>query len=453
MWQLLFLLLPVATVCGWYFGYRHSCDNSSDHHLDNVSARFSDNYFLGLNYLINEQPDKAVDAFIKVLSVDNDTVDMHLVLGSLFRRRGEADRAIKIHKNLIARPQLTKEQRDNAIAELAQDYLSAGMLDSSERLFLELVEINKENTDNYSFLLKLYEKQKDWRQAIAMVQKLASFQREKIWTPIAYYYCELAEEAKKQGLIEQAEVYLKKALVQDKSCVRASIMLGELAIAGGHYKTALYFYKQVKKQSPDFLSEIAPQLVTCYEKLKKIEELVPFLQVALEETYSASLALFLARYMDKTYGTKAAIDFIAMQNRHGSSLRILSYLLKLCVKEMSTNGSSLSLPVTAITSTLASVSSFVSLVVAEEQPQQSLQQQQRDAAGQLQQRNMALIQQRDEQLQEKLHLALDLLDKLLEGKPYYRCVNCGLGTKHLYWQCPGCKRWATVKPIRKFEIE
>lgn len=413
MWQLLFLLLPCAAICGWYFAYKQYRDSSIS--ANAAGNKIPDNYFLGLNYLIDEQPDKAVDVFINLLTADGDTVEMHLALGNLFRRKGEVDRAIKIHKNLIARSQLTKEQRNNAIAELAQDYLRAGMLDRSERLFLELVEIDKENVANYKSLSSIYEKQKDWRQAIAMAQKLSVFNKgnEKIWTPIAYYYCALSDEAREQGLMEQAEIYLKKALVQDSTCVRASIMLGELSAAAGHYKTALYFYKQVKKQDPDFLSEIALPIIDCYKKLGKEERGIAFLEEALRERYATALALFIARYFGEKYGIEKMLAFINAHDSQTPSLRITNYLLSKCAVSVGRC------------------------------------QLEHEAASSFN----AQCQFELSQLQSSARTAQLLLEKFLQNKPYYRCINCGLGTKQLYWQCPRCKRWASLKPIRKFELE
>ena len=133
MLQLLLLLLPIAAVSGWFLGYRRKKYIEDE----NESAFISPDYFLSLNYLINEQPDKAVDVFIRMLEVNTDTVETHLALGNLFRRRGEVDRAIRIHQNLIARPQLAKAQRMQALFELAQDYLRVGVLDRAEKLFLE----------------------------------------------------------------------------------------------------------------------------------------------------------------------------------------------------------------------------------------------------------------------------------------------------------------------------
>jgi len=392
VWQLLFLLLPVAAISGWYFGLRHLEKSLT---AAPEEAKLADDYFIGLNYLINEQPDKAVDVFIKSLAADSSTAEMHLALGSLFRRKGEVDRAIKIHQNLIARPQLTKDQRSNALFELAQDYLRAGVLDRAEKLFLELIALKEDDAASYKFLLSIYEKQKDWHQAITLAQKLAGFSQEEMRTPVAYYYCELADEVISQGLTEQAEIYFKKSLAQDKNCVRASIGLGKLMDSAKNCKAALRFYKSVREQDIDFLSEAAPFIAGCYDEIGyEAKELVEFLQDSLRTTYNASLILFLVKYIDKHYGSVAAIDFVVANDRPGVSLRTSNYLLELCVKNNT-----------------------------------------------------------DEKNKHILCLVEQSLDKFLANKPYYRCSNCGIGTKQLYWQCPGCRRWATVKPIKKFELE
>src|SRR4030065_2811850 len=138
MLQLLLLLLPIAAISGWITGYRHKKSTE----IEANPSLIPHDYFLGLNYLINEQPDKAVDVFIKMLEVNTDTVETHLALGNLFRRRGEVDRAIRIHQNLIARPSLRREQRSQALLELGQDYMQAGLLDRAESLFKELIELD-----------------------------------------------------------------------------------------------------------------------------------------------------------------------------------------------------------------------------------------------------------------------------------------------------------------------
>jgi len=153
MWPLLWLLLPLAALSGWLAARRRQENSVSD-------PTFPSDYFKGINYLLNEQPDKAVDVFIKMLEVDTDTVETHLALGSLFRRRGEVDRAIRIHQNLIARPNLTKSQRIESLRELGQDYLRAGVLDRAENLFLELTGMGEDEC--FVYLLEIYQQQREW---------------------------------------------------------------------------------------------------------------------------------------------------------------------------------------------------------------------------------------------------------------------------------------------------
>jgi len=162
------LLLPAAAWSGWWVANR---SNSNKSH--NVANKLSREYVVGLNYLLNEQSDKAVDIFIKLLEVDSDTVETHLALGSLFRRRGEVDRAIRIHQNLIARPQLSILQRKESLMALGQDYMSAGVFDRAERIFLEVVELGgSKETSSLHGLLAIYQQEKAWEKALDVIKKL-----------------------------------------------------------------------------------------------------------------------------------------------------------------------------------------------------------------------------------------------------------------------------------------
>lgn len=181
------LFICLALLAGYIIGYR----------ISRRKRRFretvSKDYFMGLNYLLSEQPDKAVDIFIKMLEVDNDTIEMHLALGSLFRRRGETDRAIRIHQNLIARANLDKILRLECLMELGRDYMAAGMHDRSERLFQEVMQAGKSHRVAAAYnLLDIYEREKDWQAALTVAQQLQE-QGENVHHRIAQYYCELME--------------------------------------------------------------------------------------------------------------------------------------------------------------------------------------------------------------------------------------------------------------------
>src|SRR5580698_6864367 len=167
MESLCILLVVAALVSAWYLGY-HTKQKSNKSQKLNLPR----DYLVGLNFLLNEEPDKAVDVFIKMLEVDSDTVETHLAVGKLFRRRGEVDRAIRIHQNLIARPQLDKTYRDQSLFELGQDYLSAGVLDRAERIFLEVLDIKDYSVPAMRALLDIYQQEKAWENAIQTASRL-----------------------------------------------------------------------------------------------------------------------------------------------------------------------------------------------------------------------------------------------------------------------------------------
>src|SRR3989339_724508 len=218
------LTIVLAALIGWYVGRR----GYDQHSVSRISERLRRDYFLGLNHLINEQPDKALDVFIKLLEVDSETVETHLALGSLFRRRGEVDRAIRVHQNLIARPQLDKKYRVQALSELGQDYLKAGILGRAERLFSELAEVDGSDISSLKYLLHIYQQEKDWEKAIEVAKKLESMNQESMYSAVAQYYCELAEQLYKHAKISQAQQHLKRASAIDPKCVRASLLSGQI---------------------------------------------------------------------------------------------------------------------------------------------------------------------------------------------------------------------------------
>ena len=382
MLQLLFLLLPVAAVCGWYSGYRYQQAQKN-----NKFYITSNDYFIGLNYLIDEQPDKAVDFFIKMLEVDTDTIEVHLALGNLFRRRGEVDRAIRIHQNLIARPQLLHEQRLQALFELAQDYLSAGVLDRAERLFLELLTTGGNAIGSLKNLINIYQQQKDWQQAIATAKKLVKLGDLDINSAIAHYYCELAEKAILDGYNNKAHNFLQEAKKYDASCARINIILGNMFLADHDYQLAIKAFTAIHQQDADYVSEVIDLVADCYNKLNLEDEFIVYLTANIAKKPRIYFIIAMTDYIKKTQGYLAAIEYISDYIQQAFSMRGLYHLLDLYVG------------------------------------------------------------QTDLVNQNKLLILKNCISKLLENKPIYRCIHCGFASKKLYWHCPGCKCWNAVKPI------
>lgn len=387
MWNLLWLLLPIASASGWVMGKKHALKPSSANQKKGLNYE----YLVGLNYVINEQPDRAVDVFIKMLDVDGDTVATHLALGSLFRRRGEVDRAIRIHQNIIARPQLEKEQRVLALTELGKDYLKAGVLDRAERVFLELVSLGEELQSSLEYLLNIYQQQKDWQQCIHIAQKIGTLTRVQMNGNIAQYYCEMAETQIEQVSQDQALHFLKRALTIDRQCVRASLLQARIFISKEDYKNVIRSLERVVKQNPDFICEIIEPLNSAYTSLGKSTKYISYLRVLLQEFPRTSIVLALSDYIVKSEGERAGIDFVAEQISRIPSLKGLQRLINLYVD---------------------------------------------NSAG-------------DAKI--KLTMLHNLVGQLLADKPIYLCTQCGFSAHDLYWHCPGCRNWNSIQPIHGIE--
>ncbi len=384
LWLLLFF---AALVSAWYVGFRTQRDGDPVKKIN-----LPRDYLLGLNFLLNEEPDKAVDVFIKMLEVDSDTVETHLAVGKLFRRRGEVDRAIRIHQNLIARPQLDKAYRDQSLFALGQDYLSAGFLDRAERIFLELVEIKSFSAPALRALLDIYQQEKNWDKAIQIAKKLESVTKKSTQSDIAHYYCELAEIAFKKGQNEQANHYLKDALDTDRQCVRASLLQARYEMNLNNYKAALKSLKRIKTQNIDYLSEAIDSLAICYEALNEEDEIVEYLMQVLHEHPHVPAVLILSERLRKWKGDKVAANFVADHVRRYPSI----------------NGLHL----------------FINLYLS-------------NAEG---------------PARDDLLILEGLAKTLLADKPDYQCVSCGFSGKSLHWQCPGCKKWSSMKPLHCLEV-
>ena len=388
MYDLLWLLLPVAAASGWIMAKRSLQKTNQSRSRD-----FSSDYFQGLNFLLNEQPDKAIEVFIRMLEVDSDTVETHLALGNLFRRRGEVDRAIRIHQNLIARPTLSKMQRSAALLELGQDYMRAGWLDRAESLFDELLENNLHTLPALRHLLDIYQQEKEWDKAITVARRLDNESGQTMKPMIAQFHCEQAEAALKKGDENIAGQLLKRALGYDKRCVRASLLQGRMAMRADNCKAALKAFRQVEEQDIEYLPEILDQVQQCYLKLDSVESFKEYLRGIIGRYSGATPVLMLADLLSSTQGDVVAAEFVTEQVRKRPSIRGLGRLIDLNLSNSTGKG------------------------------------------------------------KEDLQILRDLVQQLLSNKPIYKCSHCGFAGKSLHWQCPGCKEWNTVKPIHGIEGE
>lgn len=386
MLELLWLLLPIAAASGWWAA--HLLPKTRQ-----FSTNLSSDYFKGLNYLLNEQPDKAIDIFIKLIDVDSDTIETHLALGVLFRRQGEVNRAILIHQNLIARPTLSAQQRYAALLELAQDYRRAGLLDRAEDLFQELTQSNEHQIYAYHQLLDVYQQEHDWEKAIKTAKKLAEISHDALHTVIAQYYCEQAETCRQQRQYQTALQMIKLALEQDSNCVRASLLAGTIFLEEKEFAQAITEFKRIEQQDPDYLTEIIDFLQICYQKTHQEQEFINYLQHIISHYGGTTIVLMLAEILRQTENEQKVADFVVKQLHKRPSIRGLDYLI-----------------------------------------------------------DLALIK-RDNISHEHLYLIKDMTTRLLKNKPIYKCRQCGFMGKSLHWQCPSCKQWNTIKPIQGIDGE
>jgi lipopolysaccharide biosynthesis regulator YciM len=247
---LLLLLLPVAVYFGWWLARTLSRRSSSRR-----EQLFSNQYFQGLNYLLNEQPDKAIQVFLELAEVNQDTVETHMALGSLFRRRGEVDRAIRFHQNIIAKPGLEPGQRTQALLELGEDYMKAGLLDRAERLFAELIETDAHTPSALRSLLEIYQQEKDWEKALEQAQRLEQVSGEHMGGVMAQFCCEMANVALAEGDAERAQRHLRQARRHDPRCVRARFILAQV-VASKDPERALDLYEEIAELDADYIPDV-----------------------------------------------------------------------------------------------------------------------------------------------------------------------------------------------------
>ncbi|HSH28091.1 MAG TPA: lipopolysaccharide assembly protein LapB [Wenzhouxiangella sp.] len=377
----LFLLLPIAAASGWYLARRQSARRNRKR-----ASSFSSNYFLGLNYLLNEQPDKAIEVFLKLVEVTPDTVETHLALGSLFRRRGEMDKAIRFHKHIITRPGLTDEQRTQALMELGEDYMQAGLLDRAEYLFSDLLDHDDSHIRPVRQLLDIYQQEKDWEKAIAQARRLQQVDGQTSAALIANFHCELARQAFDQGDIEAARRSLRQARRYDPANPRAHLIQAEIAAHDQEWVDAAEHFRQACEIDPDCLGFAFDEIVEAHRRGKQMSELEAWLETMVERSPMTTGIVALAR-MKAVNDPHAAVDLLLAHLSRRPTVRGLDYLIELVYRQ------------------------GVSL----------------DEVG------PELIQ--------------DILQRLLEGQPRYRCEHCGFSGSSWHWLCPGCRRWNTTRVI------
>ncbi len=384
LWWL--LALPAFFVMGWIAA------RIDIKHLVRESRALPRSYFRGLNFLLNEQPDQAIEAFLEAARLDTETLELHFALGSLFRRRGEMDRAIRVHQNLVDRDGLSDEQRLHALSELGQDYLKAGLLDRAEDIFLKLRNSARDE-EALKFLLEIYQQEKEWAKAIAIAEDLPGH-AEHLWqTEIAEFHCERASAELLHGHIDEALQQLGLALEANRKCVRANILQGDVAWQQGDVESAIDAWNRVETQSPGYLALVAEKLMEAYRRLGRPELGLQLLRGYLERHSSLDLLDVVVRAEQEQGGIEAAYKLVRDELRRNPTLLGLNKLLE----------------------------SQILLAPPERRAD--------------------------------LELIKNLVHGHTRRVARYCCDNCGFKARQFYWRCPGCGGWETYPPRRTEEFD
>ena len=380
---LLTLALFVAAAAGWFgarlLRYRPHSQSSS------VRA----DYFQGLNFVLNEQPDKALEVFLRMVELDNETVETHFALGSLYRRRGEVDRAIRVHEAIIERPTLQPEHREHATLALAEDYFSAGLFDRAEQLFQVLARSGGRRVPAMRYLLRIYEQQGDWTQAVGTHELLRELASPEHPTAIAHYYCELAEQMHKRGAVAEARAFLHRVREEQRNFPRSALIRADLALDMSDADLALRLCRRVVELHPQLLTVALPR----------------FARAAQARLASGGMDIELALPRSPSPSSRAELAYAAL----AAGLEKEQFVLE-CLQDFVREDPTLSDLVAAVAGEKTRLS------------------------------------------EEQLRSLATALARIFRRTQRYRCVDCGFASATHFWQCPGCRSWDTLAPVSRLEL-
>ncbi len=382
-WHL--LILPIVFAAGWFARGFESRVRSAD------QGGAPRSMFRGLNLLLNEQPDKAIDAFIEVVKLDPETIELHYALGNLFRRRGEIDRAVRIHTHLLNRADLPGKERSNALAELGQDYLKGGLLDRAEESFIRLLDDPQHRFGALRALLRIYQMEREWLKAIDCARRLEREAGEAHHVAIAHFYCELAEKALSKGQLEEAQQSLDEALVADRRSLRATVLAGDLAAKRSQPADAVAHWLRLEQLSPEHLTLVADRLSLAMDAVGRREEALNLLRRSLLDTPSVDMLEVVYKRVSDWEGAKPAEALLRDELKRHPSL--LGFEKLLALRSAAVKG---------------------------------------DA---------------------ELDLLRTLIHSQTRKLARYRCGKCGFRAREFHWQCPGCTSWDSYPPRRVEELE
>lgn len=389
------LILPLfaAVAAGWWLGRRQL---DAVHQAEKLQHSLSREYFIGLDQLIGEQTDAAIESFIRVLEVNSETIPAHLALAKLLRRKGEIEQAVGIHQRLLARPDLGDTDFARIQIALAKDYQALGLFDRAENLLHDIIQRSTDpnvKSGAQLLLVKLYEREREWQSALDVAKQLDSARVAGIRTELAHYCCELALESEAQGAPSESEHWFRRAQAFDESCPRVSLIRADLYMRQNLWGKAAKSLRQVLSQNTRFVPETIALLERCYTEMSRVDEFEHYLKECLNRAPSATVIMALARCISQRSDVYAAGKFLTEELKKRPSVKGFNLLIDLHIAYGSSSA------------------------------------------------------------RQSLTVLRGLTGQLEQSKPKYNCGHCGFSGRELHWQCPSCKQWGTTGPIQGLEGE
>lgn len=389
MIELLFLLLPVAMAYGWFMG-RNSIKQKDQTAKQDLSIKYSK----GLNYLLSNQKDKAIDSLLEALKVEDDSVEAHFAMANLFRKRGELDRALKVHEHLVRQEYIHADAKQQAVFELGRDFLSAGLYDRAEKMFLKLLKTKPYGLKSLTFLLQIYQSTKDWHQGIALKKQIIKQSDKRLLHSLANFYCELATEALAKNEFIAVIELLEQALIVDPNSCRANWLMAKVYENNDQCEQACQCYQDIYQQDKEFFPDVIDLMHACYIRLDIEDEFYRFIRKVYDETASSSALIAYLGHIEKKHGLKKAKEFILMALKRRPTIRGFKHFVK-----------------------------------------------------------MQMTNSEDSVNTESLDIIKELIASYLKVKHRYSCRTCGFNSSTHYWSCPSCHDWEQLKPVRGLEGE
>jgi lipopolysaccharide biosynthesis regulator YciM len=382
---LLIAALFVAAAAGWLFGRYRSGANSA---LASEPTKLSEEYFRGLGFLLDEEPDKALEVFLRMVDVDNDTVETHFALGNLYRRRGEVERAIRVHENIMARPSLSDEHRLHAMFALGEDFFRAGLFDRAERLFLQLADGSGRHVQALRYLLRIYEQQRDWEQAILAHRKLVAVASPEHPTAIAHYHCELAEQMRAKGDFTGARKQLHLARDAQRNFPRGALIRADIAL---------------DMNQPELAALLCQRAVELHPKLLTLA--LPRVMRAMRGTEVGEIERRFRAWMRPDPVARAELAYAAIV----AGLEQEPFVRE-CLPDLLREDPTLGEIVSATSGDPSHLSA------------------------------------------DQCSALATALGRILRRTQRYRCVDCGFASAAHFWQCPGCRSWDAFAPVALLDL-